>query len=367
MADAADTIEGLIDEFTEDPFYFVLLADTLANQGDRLGALEAYEAAVNGMAADPERAEDRDAFRQRMILILITLDRPDAARAELKRMEKPGGPLALEAKARLALHEEDWSAVRQAAKKLRGTGDDQIGFGALLEGEAAVGEKRWSEASKRFAEAARLLGPVVRSRIAELYREGGRPESGSQILRNWVRDEPDESQARYQLGAYLYLLDEVEEAEQQMREALRLDPQHAAALNFLGYSLAEKEQQLDEALELVQRALEIDAWNGAFLDSLGWVYYQRGEFEQARDPLERAARELPHDPTILEHLGDLYQALGEHSLALAAWDEAFEQGSEQQEELRRKIDRQRELLNEDGGEETRAESRGQPGSQSLPR
>jgi len=367
MADAADTIEGLIDEFTEDPFYFVLLADTLANQGDRLGALEAYEAAVKGLEADRERAEDRDAFRQRMVLILLTLDRPDAARAELKRMEKPGGPLALEAKARLALHEKDWSEVRQTAKKLRGSGDDQVGFGALLEGEAAVGERRWSEAGKRFAEAARNLGPVVRPRIAEIYREGGKPESGLQILRNWVRDEPDEAQARYQLGAYLYLLEEVQEAEQQMREALRLEPEHAAVLNFLGYSLAEKEQQLDEALELVQRALEIEAWNGAFLDSLGWVYYQRREFEQARDPLERAARELPYDPTILEHLGDLYQALGEPTLALTAWNEAFEQGSEQPEALRNKIDRHRALMNEEAGDEKRAESRGQPGSLPLPR
>jgi len=275
-------------------------------------------------------------------------------------MENPGGPLALEAKARLALHEKNWSAARQAAKRLRGTGDDQMGFGALIEGEAAVGEKRWSEAAKRFGEAARTLGPVVRPRIAELYREGGKAESGLQLLRDWVRDEPDDPQARYQLGAYLYLIDEEDEAEQQMRESLRLDPNHAAALNFLGYSLAEREQQLDEALELVQRALEIDAWNGAFLDSLGWVYYQRGEFERARDPLERAARELPHDPTILEHLGDLYQALGEHSLALTAWDEAYAQGAERPEALRRKIDRQRKLLKESATDGKRAESRVQP-------
>jgi len=367
MADAADTISDLIEEFNEDPFYFVLLADTLANQGDRLGALKAYEAAIAGLAGDPERAEDRDAFRQRMVLILITLDRSDDARVELKRMEKPGGPLALEAKARLALHEQDWSAVRQAAKKLRGTGDDQIGFGALIEGEAAVGEKRWSEAGKRFAEAARVLGPVVRPRIAELYREGGKPDLGLQILRNWVRDEPESSQARYQLGAYLYLLEETEEAEQEMRQALHFEPDHAAALNFLGYSLAEQEQQLDEALELIQRALEIDEWNGAFLDSLGWVYYQRGEFEQARDPLERAARELPHDPTILEHLGDLYLALGEPALALTAWDEAFAQGSEEPNALRGKIDRQRELLSEDSSDEKRADSGNQPAPQPLPR
>ena len=366
MADAADTIAALIDEFTSDPFYFVLLADTLANQGDRLGALEAYEAAVNGLSKEPDRGEDRDAFRQRIVLILLTLDRPGDARAELKRMEKPGGPLALEARARLALHEKNWSEARQAAKKLRGTGKDQVGFGALIEGEAAVGEKRWSEASKRFAEAARTLGPVVRPRIAELYREGGKPEAGLQILRNWVGDEPENSQARYQLGAYLYLLEEAEEAEQQMRQALRIEPDHAAALNFLGYSLAESEKQLDEALELVQRALEIDAWNGAFLDSLGWVYYQRGEFDQARDPLERAARELPHDPTILEHLGDLYLELGERSMALAMWDEAFAQSSEEPEALRLKIERQRERLDEESTDETRAESRG-PVEQPLPR
>ena len=304
----------------------MLLADTLANQGDSLGALAAYEAAVNGLADDSERAEDRDAFRQRMVLILITLDRPADARAELKRMEKPGGALALEAKARLALSEKDWSATRQAAKKLRGTGEDQIGFGALIEGEAALGDRRWSEAGKRFAEAARTLGPVVRPRIAELYRDAGKSDMGLQILRDWVGDEPENAQARYQLGAYLYLLEEVEEAEQQMRQALRLDPANAAALNFLGYSLAEREEQLDEALELVQRALEIDAWNGAFLDSLGWVYYQMGEFEQARDPLERAARETAQRPDDPGAPRRSLPGAGRASLALAAWDRGVRAG-----------------------------------------
>jgi tetratricopeptide (TPR) repeat protein len=360
MADAADTIGGLIEEFPNDPFYFVLLADTLSNQGDREGAVKAYEAAVDGLSGEPDRGADRDAFRQRIVLLLLSLERADQARAVLKQMEQPSGPLALEARARLALHEEDWSEARRAAKKLRSAGEGQSGFAAMIEGEAAVGERRWSEASKRFAEAARELGTVARPGIAEIYREGGRPQAGLEMLREWVRDQPEDAQARYQLGAYLYLLEEIEEAETQMREALRLDPQHAAALNFLGYSLAERKVQLDEALELVQRALEIDAWNGAFLDSLGWVYYQMGEYERAREPLERAARELPHDPTILEHLGDLYQALGEVSLALTAWDEAWERGPAEPESLRLKMDRQRQLLERQASDAERAESRPEP-------
>ena len=123
-----------------------------------------------------------------------------------------------------------------------------------------------------------------------------------------------------------------------LREAFRLDPDHAPALNFLGYSLAERSLRLDEALALIQRALTLDGSNGAYLDSLGWVYYQMGRYLEARDPLERAAREYPHDGTVLEHLGDLYMKIGEVDMALAAWGRALVAGPEDETALRMKVD-----------------------------
>jgi tetratricopeptide (TPR) repeat protein len=300
---------------------------------------ESYAAALGRIPDEQEHAADRDFLRQRLLMLHLESDDVGSARGVLQTMEVPDGPLAQESRARLALHTEDWAAARQASRRLKAAG--QVGAAALLEGEVAVAEKRWSEAQKRFSEAVKDIGPAARPRIAEIYREGGRPQAGEQLLRAWVKEDSGNADARYYLGAYLYQLDRGDDWEREMREAFRLDPRHAPALNFVGYSLAERSQRLDEALELVQRALEIDAWNGAFLDSLGWVYHQMGLYDQALPPLEQAAREMPRDPTILEHLGDVYLRLGERSLALAAWERALEAGPEDAKALEDKIAMQR--------------------------
>ncbi|MEE8410950.1 MAG: tetratricopeptide repeat protein [Acidobacteriota bacterium] len=94
---------------------------------------------------------------------------------------------------------------------------------------------------------------------------------------------------------------------------------------------------MEEALELIQRALEIDPWNGAYLDSLGWAYFRMGRFEEAREPLEAAARELPADAVVLEHLGDLYERCGENELAIFAWGQALDNGSDNRTKIEAKI------------------------------
>ena len=83
--------------------------------------------------------------------------------------------------------------------------------------------------------------------------------------------------------------------------------------------------------------MRVDAWDGAYLDSLGWVYYQLGLYGDARGPLERAAREYPKDPVILDHLGDLYARVGEWELAVAAWSRALDTEPETADTLRSKI------------------------------
>jgi len=196
---------------------------------------------------------------------------------------------------------------------------------------------RWSKAEDRFDEAVELLGEDVRRRIAEIYRTEEQPEQGRILLKEWVDGEPENADARFLFGEYLYLIDRFEEAEPELRTAFDLDPEHAAALNFLGYSYAERTERLDEALDLVERAIALDSWNGAYLDSLGWVYYQMGRYDEARGPLERAAREMPKDPTILEHLGDVYSSLGERNSAWSAWQRALDAGAEDPAALREKL------------------------------
>ncbi|MCC7517840.1 MAG: tetratricopeptide repeat protein [Verrucomicrobiae bacterium] len=110
----------------------------------------------------------------------------------------------------------------------------------------------------------------------------------------------------------------------QFRKAIEQNPDYADACNYLGYLFAERGANLEEAEQLVQRALALEPNNGAFLDSLGWVYYRQRRFPEALAQLQRAAALIAHDPVIHEHLGEVYRALGAPAQALLHFDKAAE-------------------------------------------
>jgi len=97
-------------------------------------------------------------------------------------------------------------------------------------------------------------------------------------------------------------------SESAVRDVLKREPRNPAALNFLGYLLADHNRKLDEAETLIQQAVDQEPDNGAFLDSLGWVYYRLGRYQEARAQLERAV-EITGDAVVREHLGDVYKVL----------------------------------------------------------
>jgi tetratricopeptide (TPR) repeat protein len=111
-----------------------------------------------------------------------------------------------------------------------------------------------------------------------------------------------------------------EPAEQFFRQALDLDPSSAMTLNYLGYMLADKGTRLPEALKLIRRAVELEPMSGAYLDSLGWVYFKLGQYELAEDNLRQAVDRDQTDPTVHDHLGDLYEKTGRIRLAAAQWE-----------------------------------------------
>ena len=111
-----------------------------------------------------------------------------------------------------------------------------------------------------------------------------------------------------------------EPAEQFFRQVLDLDPANAMTLNYLGYMLADKGVRLPEALKMIRKAVELEPVNGAYLDSLGWVYFKMGEYELAEDNLRQAVERDQTDPTVHEHLGDLYEKTGRIRLAAAQWE-----------------------------------------------
>ena len=113
------------------------------------------------------------------------------------------------------------------------------------------------------------------------------------------------------------------DAELQFKKVIASDPQHAQALNYLGYMLADQNIKLDEALGYIKRAIDIDPTNGAYLDSIGWAYFRLGKYEMAEESLIKASQKINTDPTVHDHLGDLYQKTGRLKLAATHWERAL--------------------------------------------
>ncbi|MHA7887723.1 tetratricopeptide repeat protein [Roseicyclus sp.] len=141
-------------------------------------------------------------------------------------------------------------------------------------------------------------------------------------------------------------------SEADFRQALVLNPEQPQVLNNLGYSLVEQRRNLDEALGMIERAVELQPDSGYITDSLGWVFYRLGRFEEAVAPMERAIELLPNDPIINDHLGDVYWMVGREREARFQWERAlsFEPTEEDAARIRRKLEIGLDsVLEEEGG------------------
>ena len=115
-----------------------------------------------------------------------------------------------------------------------------------------------------------------------------------------------------------------DKAAELFHKAIAMDPANAAEpYNYLGYMWAEQNSHLDEAEDAIKRALQLDPENGAYLDSMAWVEYRQGKYDQALENLKRAIENLPReDAVVFEHLGDVYLKLNRVSQALESWQKA---------------------------------------------
>jgi len=126
-----------------------------------------------------------------------------------------------------------------------------------------------------------------------------------------------------QLGHAHSQLGEHEQAIAVLSSAVASDPLNAAALNSLGYTLAERGQRLPEAIGFIERALKVDPENPSYLDSLGWALFKQGRADEAEAPLRKAAETLPEQSVIQDHYGDVLARRGKYPEAIIAWERAL--------------------------------------------
>ena len=151
--------------------------------------------------------------------------------------------------------------------------------------------------------------------LGRLHADAKRHAEATRVWRDAAAHFPDETVLALEVSFSLERAGDIAGAEQAVRDVLARWPEDASALNSLGYLLADQNRDLEVALRLIQRAIEQDPDNGAYVDSLGWAYFRLGRLAEARETLERAVHLTGGDPIVREHLGDVYKELQLNKLA----------------------------------------------------
>ena len=138
-------------------------------------------------------------------------------------------------------------------------------------------------------------------------------------LEDGIQQDPSNAELHFNLGTAYDKLNRFDGVVREMEQALELDPQHGDALNYLGYSYADRGIHVEEAVSLTQRAVAIKPHNGYYVDSLAWALYKAGRIEEALKMIQRAVTLVSDDPVIYEHLGEIFLLREEHEKAREAW------------------------------------------------
>ncbi len=178
-----------------------------------------------------------------------------------------------------------------------------------------------------------------RLRASAFYAGGDAPRAIA-VLETSSKTFPKDALGQMSLADMYSTVGRQADAERTVRQVLSNDPGNADAMNYLAYMLANRGERLDEAIQLVTRALQTDPQNGAYLDSLGWAHFQRGDLEDAARYLTAAAAKLPRNAEVQSHLGDVEAKRGRWNDAIAAWTRALDAqgGAVDRAELQKKIE-----------------------------
>jgi tetratricopeptide (TPR) repeat protein len=210
------------------------------------------------------------------------------------------------ARAAVADNPDDLRLLRLQAQALRHTGKGEQGI-AVLE-----------DAVQKHAD-----DPIAYVALAQLYSDLDRGPQAVKVLQDAQAKFPSDTSIVFELGAAYDKQKKFADAEAAFKQLIAREPDNSAALNYLGYMLAERGERLDESVSLLQKALQIDPDNGSYLDSLGWAYFKLEKLDLAEDNLRRAADQLKSNSVIQDHHGDVLFKMGRLDEAIAAWTRAL--------------------------------------------
>jgi len=164
--------------------------------------------------------------------------------------------------------------------------------------------------------------------LAEIYLKGKRFDDTAKSLDSAEKlseSKEDKETIWFQRGAMFERMKKIDSAETEFRKVLDSSPNNIVALNYLGYMLADRNMRLPEALQLITKAVNQDPNNGAYLDSLGWVYYKLGRLDEAEENLRRALEKTPRDATVHDHMGDILIKESKVREAISQWEASLKE------------------------------------------
>ena len=160
--------------------------------------------------------------------------------------------------------------------------------------------------------------------LARNYLGASREEDAFRVLSDGLALFDNNAEMHFTMSILYEQAGNFDEMVAHLKRTIEIDPKHAEAMNFLGYSYAEKDLNLDEALKLIKGSLSLKPGNGYITDSLGWVYFKMGNYKKALKALLKATSIVQDDSVIFEHLGDAYNATGDRDKARQSWQRALD-------------------------------------------
>ncbi len=182
-----------------------------------------------------------------------------------------------------------------------------------------------------------------------LYEDIEKYEEAKKALKQGIDIDPGNAKLHFRLGVIYDKMDRKEDCIEQMKKVIALEPDNASALNYLGYTWADMNQNLEQAEVLIKKAIELKPDDGYITDSLGWVFYRQGRYEEAVEVLQRAVELVSDDPIILEHMGDAYLKVSQKNKALKFYKKSLEvKEPKDKPELEKKIQKLMDSLMQEG-------------------
>lgn len=314
---ARQILEGLVDTTPQGHVLRMLYAQLLVEDRELSSARNVFERMLSETPKEPD-------VLFAIAILSLQLDDPEAARDYFERLYATG-ERSNDAALYLGQIEEAAANLDKALdwyQKVEGEGaaDAQVRAASVLASRGEIAQAR--ELLARLRASSPELSATLFLIEGEMLREHDQPDEALTVFDQALAEHPDHEDLLYARALHAVSLGQIDVLERDLRRILAANPDHADALNALGYTLADQTDRHEEALELIGKALTLKPEEPAILDSMGWVLFKMGRHAEALGYLRQAYERMP-DGEIGAHLGEVLWISGQRQAAWRVWDEAL--------------------------------------------